>query len=172
MALKNIFATKEDNEIAQILGQIDIFIDLTISERVKITKFFRKKSYSQGEQIFGEGDLGDRMFVIRDGAVRVVKSVNNEERNLANLVDGNFFGEMALLEDSPRSATVRAVSNVEMLELFRVNLQQLIRTYPDIGVKIMYNVAKILSQRIRQSGDKIKDLLVWEHLKQEKESSD
>lgn len=167
MALNNLFTSKEDEEVAQILGKINIFEDLTLMERVRISAYFRKKTYPAGTAIFHEEDKADRMFVIRDGAVRVTKNVGGEEKTLVNLVDGNFIGEMGLLEESPRSASVFAISNVDMLELYRVNLLQIIKRYPDVGVKIMFNLAKILSQRIRQSGDRIKDLLTWEYLRKD-----
>ena len=163
------FATKEDEEIAQILSKINLFDEVTLIERVKAAKYFRKKTYPAGTLIFKEGDKSDRMFVIKDGAVKVTKNVQGQEQTLVNIVDGNFIGEMGLLEEAPRSASVFAISNVEMLELYRVNLLQMIRSYPHIGVKITTNLAKILSQRLRQSGDKYKDLLVLDFLKQEKQ---
>ena len=167
MGIKNLFSSKEEEEIAQILGKINLFDDITLIERIKTAKYFRKKNYPAGTAIFKEGEKADRMFVIRDGAVRVTKMVKDEDKTLVNIVDGNFIGEMGLLEEAPRSASVYAISNVEMLELYRVNLLQLLRSYPSIGVKIMHNLARILSQRIRQSGDKIKDLLTWDYLKQD-----
>ena len=72
---------------------------------------------------------------------------------------------MALLDGSPRSASVYAVSKVTMLELYRASLLELLEKEPAIGVKIMYNLAKILGERIRQSGDKIRDILVWQTIK-------
>jgi CRP-like cAMP-binding protein len=167
MALTNLFTTKEDEEIATLLGKVNLFEDLTLLERVKIARYFRKKTYSAGTAIFREGEAADRMFVIRDGAVKVTKNVQGEEKVLVNIVDGNFIGEMGLLEESPRSASVIAISNVEMLELFRINLLQIVRSLPAIGVKIMYNFARILAQRIRQSGERIKDLLTWEYLREQ-----
>lgn len=166
MALTHLFTTREDEEIARILGKVNLFEDLTLLERVRIARFFRKKSYPSGTAIFREGETADRMFIIRDGAVKVTKNIQGEEKTLVNIVDGNFIGEMGLLEESPRSASVFALTNVEMLELFRINLLQIVRTMPAIGVKIMFQFAKILSQRIRQSGEKIKDLLTWEYLRE------
>jgi CRP/FNR family cyclic AMP-dependent transcriptional regulator len=167
MALKNMFVSREGEEIAKILSKINIFEDLTLMERIKIAGYFRKKTYPAGTCIVKEGEKADRMYVIREGACKVTKNVKGEEQTLVNVVDGNFIGEMGLLEEAPRSASVFAISNVEMLELYRVNLMQLVKSSPHIGVKIMFNLAKILSQRIRQSGDKIKDLLTWDYLKQE-----
>jgi len=170
MKLKNIFTTKEEEEIAHYLEKIQLFTNVTLMERVKTAKYFRKKIYPAGTKIFHEGDNGESMYVIQEGAVRITKKVQDKEETLVNIVDGNFFGEMALLEDSPRSASVIALSNVIMLELYRINLLKLLKNHPHIGVKIMYNLSQILSKRIRQSGDKIKDLLTWDYLKKPKDN--
>ncbi len=165
----NLFLTKEDEEIAKILKKINIFQDLTPYERARIAKYFRKQKYEAGDRIVKEGDAGDRMFIIKEGAVKVAKKLSNtEEEVLANLVDGDFFGEMALLDGSPRSASVYAISKVQMLELYRASLEEFIEKKPQIGVKVLYNLAKILAERIRTSGDKIRDILIWRSLKKRK----
>ncbi|MBN1897802.1 MAG: cyclic nucleotide-binding domain-containing protein [Spirochaetes bacterium] len=165
----NVMFTKEDEEIAKILTRINIFKGLTPFERAKISRYFRKREYNPGEMIVKEGQSGDRMYVIREGAVKVAKSLSkSKEQVLANLVDGDFFGDMALLDGSPRSASVYAISKVKMLELYRASLQEFIDREPRIGVKMLYNVARILAERIRASGDKIKDILLWKMVKTQK----
>ncbi len=162
----NLVLTKEDEEIARILKDINIFQGLTSYERAKIAKYFKKKEYMSKEVIIKEGDAGDGMFVIKRGAVKITKKLSSKnEQVLANLVDGDFFGEMALLDGSPRSATVTAISPVKMLELYRASLQEFVDKEPRIGVKVLYNLAKIMAERIRESGDKIRDILIWKDLK-------
>ncbi|MDD5066557.1 MAG: cyclic nucleotide-binding domain-containing protein [bacterium] len=162
----NVLLSKQDEETAEILKNINIFTGLTPYERTKIAKFFRQQSYDPKARIMKEGDAGDRMYVIKSGAVKISKQITDkEEQVLANLVDGDFFGEMALLDNSPRSASVYAVSKVVMLELYRASLQELLNKEPAIGVKVLYNLAKILSERIRRSGDKIRDILIWQAIK-------
>ncbi len=168
MALGDAFITKQDEEIAQILAGINIFEGLSTLERSRIAKFFLRKSYKPNDSIIKESEPGDGMFVIREGAVKVTKSLGDGgEKVLANLVDGNFFGELALLDGYPRSASVIAMNNTDMLELYRASLMELINKWPRIGVKVMFNLAKILGERIRESGDKIKDILIWETLKKQ-----
>jgi CRP-like cAMP-binding protein len=90
MGLKKLFTSKEDEEVATILGKINIFEDITVMERIKIASYFRRKTYPAGTAIFREEDKADRMFVIKDGAVRITKNVGGEEKTLVNIVDGNF----------------------------------------------------------------------------------
>ncbi len=162
----NLLLTKQDEEVAEVLKDINLFEDLTAYERAKIAKYFRKKIYEAGEQIIKEGTPGDRMFVIHKGAVKIAKKLNkNKEQVLENMVDGDFFGEMALLDGSKRSASVYAVSKVVMFELYRVSLQELISKEPAIGVKILYKLARILGERIRTAGNKIKDIVMWRSVK-------
>lgn len=162
----NISLSKQDEEIAEILHKINIFSGLTPYERAKIAKYFRQQDYEPKSKIVREGDPGDGMFVLKSGAVKISKKLTDkEEKVLCNLVDGDFFGEMALLDGSPRSASVYAISKVTMLELYRASLLDLLDKEPRIGVKVLYNLAKILGERIRESGDKIRDILVWQSLK-------
>lgn len=162
----NVLLSKQDEEIAEVLQKINIFSGLTPYERTKIAKFFRQKEYEPKAKIVKEGDPGDGMFVIKSGAVKISKEITDtEEQVLANLVDGDFFGEMALLDGAPRSASVYAISKVTMLELYRASLLELFDKEAKIGVKVLYNLAKILGERIRESGDKIRDILVWQSLK-------
>ncbi|MBU1075839.1 MAG: cyclic nucleotide-binding domain-containing protein [Spirochaetes bacterium] len=162
----NITLKKKDEEIAGVLNKIYIFSGLTPFQRAKIAKYFRQKDYEPKARIVKEGEPGDGMFVIKSGAVKIAKQLTaSEEKVLANVVEGDFFGEMALLDGSPRSASVYAVSKVTMLELYRASLLELLEKEPAIGVKVMYNLAKILGDRIRQSGDKIRDILVWQSIK-------
>ena len=164
---KGIIVSKEEEEIAKILENINIFRTLTPNERVKIVRYFEQKTYKPGELIVKEGEEGDRMFIIKEGAVKVTKKLaDGGEEVLANLVDGDFFGEMALLDGSPRSASVYAVSPVQMLELYRSSLEEFIQKNPGAGVKILYNIAVILAKRIRSTGDRIRDLIVWQSLLQ------
>lgn len=162
----NVLLSKQDEEVAEILKDINIFAGLTPLERARIAKYFRQKNYDPRTKIVKEGEAGDRMFVIKMGAVKIAKGLTEkEEEVLANLVDGDCFGEMALLDGSPRSASVYAISKVTMLELYRVSLMEMLDKESKLGVKILYNLAKILAERIRQSGDKIRDILIWKSLK-------
>jgi len=162
----SLLVTKKDEEIALLLSNVNIFKNLTPNERIKIAKYFREKHYKSGERIVKEGEAGDRMFIISQGAVKVTKFLSEtEEEVLANLVDGDLFGEMALLDGSPRSASVIAISPVKMFELYRVSLEEFIEKEPRIGVKVLHNLAKIMAERIRAAGDKIRDILIWKSIK-------
>jgi hypothetical protein len=115
-------------------------------ENQKLQEFLHR--FEAGVVIFREGDLGSEMYIIQRGHVKISLVVGGRERELAVLEKGDFFGEIALLDESPaRSATTTAIDDVEVLELSRRDLNQILRRKPDIAVRMMTK----LSERLRES---------------------
>ena len=113
------------------------------------------KSFPAGATIFKEGDVGCEMFIIQKGQVLISHRGTGGEKELAVLEKGDFFGEMALVEEYPeRSATVRAVTDVEVLELRSADLVSLLRRRPNVALRMM---AK-LSERLRESNRRLEEL--------------
>ncbi len=111
--------------------------------------------FEEGELVFREGDLGTEMFIIHEGRVAILKAVHDEDRPLATLEKGDFFGEMSLLEDLPRTASARALSRVKLLQINGSTFDQMLRSNPEIAVRMM----RKLSRRLRET-----DLLLREAL--------
>ena len=88
--------------------------------------------FMAGERIIAEGDEGDAMYLISSGGGRVVKEVEGQELTLDNLAEGEFFGEMSLLVGGPRSASVFAATNTEVLRLKSSDLFEIMKKYPRI----------------------------------------
>ncbi|MEK9172064.1 MAG: cyclic nucleotide-binding domain-containing protein [Nitrospirota bacterium] len=88
--------------------------------------------FMAGERIIAEGDEGDAMYLISSGGGRVVKEVEGQELMLDNLSEGEFFGEMSLLVGGPRSASVFAATNTEVLRLKSSDLFEIMKKYPRI----------------------------------------
>lgn len=88
--------------------------------------------FTAGERIIAEGDEGDAMYLISSGGGRVVKEVEGQELTLDNLAEGEFFGEMSLLVGGPRSASVFAAVNTEVLRLKSSDLFEIMKKYPRI----------------------------------------
>ncbi len=108
--------------------------------------------FKAGQIIFAEGETGCEMFVIQEGRVAVARRVGGSEEQLAVLEKGDFFGEMALLEEYPeRSATARAVTDVVVLRLRRTDLQTLVERSPTVALRMM---AK-LSERLRETNRRL-----------------
>lgn len=112
-------------------------LDLSVFNRFAITK-------KAGEIIFCEFEPGDAFYLIQAGKVKIVKIVGDVEKTLDILNPGEFFGEMALLEEAPRSATTIALTDVKLLEFNRANFEVLMQGQP----QIVLNLLKLFSKRI------------------------
>ena len=102
------------------------------------------KKYTTGDVIISEYEPGDSFYLIQSGQVQLVKCVNGTNKNLDILMPSEFFGEMAILENSPRSATCVAINDVEVLEFNKENFEVLITGNPQIALILL----KLFCQRI------------------------
>ncbi len=109
-------------------------------------------SYKAGTVIFSEGDLGNEMYIIKSGRVEIIREMGDGELVLANLVENEFFGEMALFGDSKRTATVRAVDDSELLVVNKNMLDAQFKKIPEWLVTMI----KTIAQRILKTGKGVK----------------
>jgi CRP/FNR family cyclic AMP-dependent transcriptional regulator len=109
----------------------------------------------KGSVIFNEGEAGYEMYIIHEGKVKIIKKVRAIETTLAELGKGDFFGEMAILEKSPRSATVVAMTDLKLLVIDEKTFDHIIRRNTDVAIRIM----KQMALRIRHTDQRIETLL-------------
>lgn len=103
--------------------------------------------FKGGDFIFNEGDLGTEMYIIHEGRIEILKEVESDQRQLAVLEKGDFFGEMSILEDLPRTASAKALCDVKLLLINGATFDQMLRTNPEIAVRMM----RKLSRRLRET---------------------
>ncbi|MBL4889396.1 MAG: DUF2225 domain-containing protein [Candidatus Lindowbacteria bacterium] len=101
--------------------------------------------FQEDDVVVREGEPGTEMFFILNGKVNIVKAYDTEPKLLARLGDGAFFGEMALLDESPRFASVIATEETRVVRITRDNLKMIIQNYPEMALRIM----EILTERLR-----------------------
>lgn len=114
------------------------------------------KKFKDMEIIFREDDEGKEMFLINSGKVKITKNLRGYMARIAILNEGDFFGEMALFEDAPRSATAMALENTEVLALDKEALLKLIQSDPNMAL----NMLKKMSERIRKIDEELTRLIV------------
>src|SRR5262245_40595985 len=118
-----------------------------------------KKGYTlelkEGDYVFREGELGIEMYIINEGKVEILNQVADEEKLLAVLEKGDFFGEMSVLEDMPRAASARALTDVRLLQINGTTFDHMLQTTPEIAVRMM----RKLSRRLRETDDLLKSLM-------------
>lgn len=114
------------------------------------------KKFEAGSVIISEYEPGDCFYLIQSGQVQLVKNVNGAKKNLDILMPSEFFGEMAILENSPRSATCVAIDNVEVLEFNKENFEILITGNPQIALILL----KLFCKRIYDQKRRLKILVL------------
>lgn len=116
----------------ELLRRVPFFMDIPKSEVESIIKLLKEYRASPGEVVIKEGDTGDHIYLILRGVVRVIKDINGEEVELATLMAGDFFGEMALLSDIKRTASCKAVTPCILYTLDRKDFETVKEEFPSI----------------------------------------
>jgi CRP-like cAMP-binding protein len=149
----------KEGDILPVLRTIPIFEGLGFNDLKKIELIVHKRTFMPNEIIFYERQPGAGMYIIKKGLIKLTKTVNEERVKISELKDGEFFGEMSLLEDYPRSAEATAVEKTEALGIFRPDLFDLIESNPKLGYKILLRLSKRLASRLRETTEmKLKEI--------------
>lgn len=129
---------------------------LSSKELRLLATFSNEEMYKAGQNIFVEGDRGDRLFIILEGQVRISKYIPGVgEEALAILERGDFFGEMALIDHAPRSADAKAHTDITVLPVESTLLTEILSRDVDSSYQFLYILCKILSRRLREINLKI-----------------
>jgi len=107
------------------------------------------------DYVFREEDLGGDMFIIKDGQVAIQKEFKGREQQLAILARGDFFGEMSILEDTPHTASAKALTACRLLQINGATFDQMLRKNPEIAVRMM----RKLSRRLRETDRLLREAL-------------
>jgi CRP/FNR family cyclic AMP-dependent transcriptional regulator len=146
--------TNEEQEIAAALQRVPLFASLSPSQLAELARVARRFNYARDETIFFQEDAGDTFYVILSGQVKVsVTSPEGQEAILVMLDAGEGFGEFALLDDQPRSATIEATQPTEVLSLRKDDFRRLLRQMPDIAIALL----KVLTKRLRDTDQLVQD---------------
>ena len=133
----NIFRRrdKEETDVFDILKKVPIFQDLSRREFNKIESILHRRNWNADEAIINEGDPGLGMYIIVAGEVRITQvGEDGVQQQLATLTGGDFFGEQALLDESPRTASAYANEPCRIIGFFRPDLLELIERNPRLGL--------------------------------------
>ena len=144
-------------ERAGFLKQFKPFEEFTDSDLEVIEGALRDANFKRGQEIFKAGDESTTMYVIRKGYVRIFRKTKEEEKTIAVASPGEFFGELALVDTSPRSASVTASDDVAALTITKRNMEYLQARYPVVALKIYRVLLRVLSARLRRTFKKTQD---------------
>ena len=143
-------------EIAQLLDDTSWGECFVWDEVMLIARYMNLQFFEAGETVFLQGDRQDYMAFIVEGQVDIIKeSSDNLERIVVSLSARTHFGEMSFVDAEPRSASAIARIDTTLLVLTNDNFERLIDEHPKIGIKILRNIAKMISQRLRMTTGKL-----------------
>ncbi|MBI3300406.1 MAG: cyclic nucleotide-binding domain-containing protein [Elusimicrobia bacterium] len=149
--LRRYFRDKSFSSRREFLKDLPLCEGLSERELGYFQLSFHNRVYNEGETLFLEGDIGRALFVLESGKVELTKhGPDGAPQRIAELGPGALFGEMALLEQLPRSASAVALETSTLLLLYRSKLDDILHYHPRIGVAVMRHLARLLSARLRR----------------------
>ena len=145
----------------ELLAQVPLFVGLTPAALSLVAGVTSKETHKKGTKVFEHGDIGDKLYIILEGRVRISREVPGMgEEALAILDPGAIFGEMALLDDTPRSADARVHERCELLAINRETFEDLLFLQKDLAYEVLWSMVRILSSRLRETTNKLTFLSV------------
>lgn len=146
---------RRDTLAAQALQSVPFFAKLKEEEATELANRLVLRRFGQGQVIFHHGDPGGLLYIISDGKVKITHSTpDGQEALLAILGNGDFFGELALLDNSPRSATAEALESTQTLTLHRADFRRFLNNNPDFAMHVLQTMA----QHIRRLNSQLSDI--------------
>ena len=159
--------TKVIQEGAMRDSIIDFLINFPLFDKLKanelriIVKWMNLIEINKGEILFKEGDKGNYVCFIIDGTLDVLKeSVTGESVVITALSKGRSIGEMSAIDDFPRSATIKARTEAKLVILTRKSFELMLEEYPEIGIKILKSVSRLLSLNLRKTSSRLADYML------------
>lgn len=143
------------SKLIPLLKNVPLFQDLTVPELETIAPLFVERKYKKGTILFFEGDTGEEFFLIQSGVVKIYRIDNAKEIILSLFRDGDFFGEMSLMQKGlTRSATAETLELSSIYTLVRSEFYQFMERNPTISLKLL----EVTMERLRKANEQIYDL--------------
>ncbi len=161
--LKNFFRKSPESQhkngrsdLPVILSRVPIFENLSKRELAAVVRILHEREYQAEEIIFRENEPGMGMYIIQNGTVAIISE--SGQLQLSELSDGAFFGDVALLDDAPRSATAVAKTACRIFGFFQPDLFALMERDPRLGLKIVFRLARLMAERLRKTNQRAQEL--------------
>ena len=144
------------------LNEVGIFADLTATETKHVAEILHRRELSKEEVLFHEGDEGQELFIVESGRLGIsVKAQDGSDLDITEFGPGDFFGEMSIFEQEPRSATCYTKSASVLLSLHETDLVALIERRPQLAMKIMHRMLTITRDRLDHTGSFLTEMVQW-----------
>ena len=155
------FTSKISGAIVDFLITMLLFDSLSSNELDIVSKHMNVVTIDRDEVIFREGDKGDYVCFVVEGSVEVLKQTGESKSVVLNRLRKNStIGEMALIDEYSRSATVRVVTQSTLVTLSRTSFDRIIEDHPRIGIKILKGISRLLSLNLRKTSSRLADYML------------
>ena len=152
----NIFKgwRREESPTVLTLKQVPIFEGFSDKQYREIEKLIHERIYKPNEYVFKKKAPGVGMFIILSGKVEIfIEEADGKKQTLVELEEGDFFGELSLLDEEVRSASAIAKDHSTLLGFLRPDLFSLLERNPELGNKILLNLARVIGARLRKTNE-------------------
>ena len=141
------------------LSCLPAFEWLSKNELRIVEQMLHQRQYKKGETVFNEGEPGAGMYIVKNGEVGITRKMDNgAELALALVKECGFFGELALLDEIPRSASAKAATDAVLFAFSKPSLESLCRRNPRLGNKILSNLSRLICRRLVLSNEAMEQL--------------
>jgi CRP-like cAMP-binding protein len=131
-------------------------------ELTRLAGFCELRKMGEGTTVFIENMPGESLFLVKKGTIRISKMfAEGDEKTLVVLGPEDIFGEMAIIDGLPRSATARVAEEAELISLKKPDFEKLSREDAALALKLLINIARAFSGRVREANDEYREMLIW-----------
>lgn len=158
--IRPILENELTREIIAFFMEQPIFDRINAEELKVVAKHMSEMTLEAGDTLFEEGDKGNAVYFVAQGELDVIKqSGENSDVNLATLKTGNSIGEMSIVDDDARSATVRARTTAHLYVLSKSAFDLVVARHSRIGIKVLMGMARLLSSHLRKTSTRLADYI-------------
>ena len=151
----NLFKTPaEKSDLEELLLAMPPFRNLSSKYLKLLIQLIHNRVYEANENVFYQGDPGIGLYIIREGSILIKQTIDETKAlELAKLTRGDFFGELALLDNEVRSGSAIALEPSSLAVIFKPDLDEFVERYPKVGLNILRGISTIISTRLRRIND-------------------
>jgi CRP-like cAMP-binding protein len=143
-------------EEQRFLSTVTLFVEFDSDELDHLHKSLHASRFAPGDVILEEGNANRALHIVKNGRIRVSRSVQEREVTLCDLVTGQTFGELSIIEDGVASASLRAVTDTEVLSISMTDLAKFLKERPNAAAKFWREIALDLRRRLLQTNDVVR----------------
>ncbi|MFH0975348.1 MAG: GGDEF domain-containing protein [Spirochaetota bacterium] len=146
----------------QFLKRVIIFNSFSEQELKKIEECLIPVTIEKNEKLFSEGDEGNEFYIVESGVISSsINCTDGSQKEIALFKSGDCFGEMSIFENAPRSASCYSKEDSSLYKFRKTDFFKLLESEPDFAIRIMYKILNITTQRLRNTGNFLSDMVRW-----------